>query len=199
MPDFVIRDARREDREGLVRLETAAFETDRLSPASFSRLIGKASTAIRVVAPGGVLRGYALTFFRAGSRTARLYSIAVAAEARGKGLAAALMRDAERIARRRGAERLCLEVRVDNRPAIRLYERLGYRTFGRRPGYYADGTDALRLERRLAGRQEAGEEDRSPRDSRFRFPYIESLVRPVPAASAASPADAHADGFRPHP
>jgi ribosomal-protein-alanine N-acetyltransferase len=31
-----------------------------------------------------------------------------------------------------------LEVRVSNAPAIRLYTRLGFRSFGLRPGYYAD-------------------------------------------------------------
>ena len=37
-----------------------------------------------------------------------------------------------------------LEVRASNRPAIALYERLGFRRAGRRPGYYPDdGEDAL--------------------------------------------------------
>jgi ribosomal-protein-alanine N-acetyltransferase len=31
-----------------------------------------------------------------------------------------------------------LEVRVSNAPAIKLYTRLGFRSFGLRPGYYAD-------------------------------------------------------------
>ena len=37
-----------------------------------------------------------------------------------------------------------LEVRASNRPAIALYERLGFRQAGLRPGYYPDdGEDAL--------------------------------------------------------
>ncbi len=37
-----------------------------------------------------------------------------------------------------------LEVRADNEPAIRLYEKTGFREEGVRPGYYEyDGTDAL--------------------------------------------------------
>lgn len=37
-----------------------------------------------------------------------------------------------------------LEVRASNRPAIALYERLGFRQEGLRPGYYPDdGEDAL--------------------------------------------------------
>ncbi len=194
MPNLTIRDAGRADAEALFRLEAASFNADRLSMASFRRLIGRTSAAVRVAADGGRLEGYALLLFRANATAARLYSIAVDAGARGKGLAEGLLHDAEAVARRRGCDRLRLEVREDNHPAIRLYQRLGYRPFGRYRAYYADGTDALRFERRLADQADAGDEDRSPRDSRFRFPYIESLVRPVRAAEAVLPTGANADG-----
>jgi ribosomal-protein-alanine N-acetyltransferase len=42
-----------------------------------------------------------------------------------------------------------LEVRQDNSAAIRLYERLGYRRFAARQGYYEDGEDAWRYEKKL--------------------------------------------------
>ncbi|MBR5740134.1 MAG: ribosomal protein S18-alanine N-acetyltransferase [Firmicutes bacterium] len=43
-----------------------------------------------------------------------------------------------------GTESWTLEVRVDNEPAIRLYEKMGFRSAGIRPKYYEyDGTDAL--------------------------------------------------------
>jgi len=39
---------------------------------------------------------------------------------------------------------IILEVRVNNRPAIRLYERLGFERVGLRKGYYSDtGEDAI--------------------------------------------------------
>ena len=71
--------------------------------------------------------GYAVVLTRRGSRSARLYSIAVAAEAAGRGIGSRLLAAAEEAARRRGADRLHLEVRADNSTAIRLYERAGYR------------------------------------------------------------------------
>jgi ribosomal protein S18 acetylase RimI-like enzyme len=40
-------------------------------------------------------------------------------------------------------------VRRDNSAAIRLYAALGYAPIGVYPDYYADGMEALRLEREL--------------------------------------------------
>jgi [ribosomal protein S18]-alanine N-acetyltransferase len=48
-----------------------------------------------------------------------------------------------------GRRALRLEVRADNGAAIALYERLGFREFGRYDYYYADGARALRFEKAL--------------------------------------------------
>ena len=39
-------------------------------------------------------------------------------------------------AKRRGADRLFLEVAIDNGPALALYRRAGFAKVGRRAGYY---------------------------------------------------------------
>jgi ribosomal protein S18 acetylase RimI-like enzyme len=43
-----------------------------------------------------------------------------------------------------------LDVQADDGIAIRLYENVGYRLFGRRRRYYAGRIDALRFEKVLA-------------------------------------------------
>jgi ribosomal-protein-alanine acetyltransferase len=144
-----IRDARPADLDALVWLEAASFSGDRITRASFRRLLTRPSAALRLATAGDRLLGYSLLLFREGTAVARLYSIAVAAEARGRGTGRRLMEDAARIARRRGRARLRLEVRADNAAAIGLYEGLGYRRIGRHVAYYDDGMDALRLEREL--------------------------------------------------
>lgn len=57
---------------------------------------------------------------------ARILSIAVAEAARGRGIASALLLEADNYFRDNKVTRVRLEVRPENRPAIRVYEKLGY-------------------------------------------------------------------------
>src|SRR5579885_544352 len=144
---YRIRRAEREDLDALVALERRAFTTDHLSARQYRRHIDSPTAVVLVAVSGARLLGKAVVFLRAGTDVARLYSIAVADEARGTGLGAALLAAAEHEAARRGCRRMRLEVRQDNAGAIRLYERQGYRRFAARPGYYEDGADAWRYEK----------------------------------------------------
>src|SRR5690606_30637296 len=87
--------------------------------------------------------------FRSGFRSARLYSMIVSPEHRGRGVARALLAEAEAAARERGSVSLRLEVREDNRPAIALYESEGYEAVGAAPAYYEDGGGAIRMVKRF--------------------------------------------------
>jgi ribosomal protein S18 acetylase RimI-like enzyme len=144
-----IRAATLSDIDRLLALETDSFASDRLSPRSFRRFVASPTAVLRVIREGREVFGYYLLLFRARSQVARLYSIAVDGRHRGRGIAAALLADAERAARRQGRDRLGLEVREDNGAAIRLYERSGYVFTGRYADYYADGAGARRYEKRL--------------------------------------------------
>lgn len=76
-------------------------------------------------------------------------NIAVDIPYRGKGVAKKLMQAMHEEARRLGATRCLLEVRVGNAPAIALYEGFGYRRYGVRKRYYSDGEDAALMEKPL--------------------------------------------------
>ena len=144
-----VRRATRDDVDALVALENASFAHDRLSPRQWRRHVAASSVDVWVATREGVLAGAAVVFHRDGIDIARLYSIAVAPQARGGGIGAALIAAAERGARRRGARRLRLEVRTGNAGARHLYERGGFRAFGHHRAYYADGEDAVRYEKVL--------------------------------------------------
>jgi ribosomal protein S18 acetylase RimI-like enzyme len=148
-----IRDATRGDASALVALETAAFETDRLSPRSFREFIDSGAARLRVATLEGRLAGYALTIWRAGTGVARLYSIATDPACRGRGVAAALLKDAEESAYRMGRAVMRLEVATRNAAARALYEGAGYRVIDRIAGYYDDGGDAFRMEKPLRGEE----------------------------------------------
>ena len=147
-----VRRAELSDLDDLVALEQATFDSDRISRAQFRRHLDS-DTARVLVASANHRRflGTAMVFFRKGSRVARLYSIASLPEARGKGVGTALIEAAEAAARQRRCQSLRLEVRTDNRSAIRLYEQLGYDRVGPvKQGFYEDGADAFVYEKALA-------------------------------------------------
>ena len=144
-----IRRARAVDLPRLVAIENEVFATDRMSARQWRHHLANRAADVLVAERDGAIVGAAVVFFHASHRIARLYSIAVAPEARGAGIGEELLAAAEREARRRGRTRFRLEVRTDNAAARRLYERRGYRAFGTKAGYYEDGRDAVRYEKAL--------------------------------------------------
>jgi ribosomal-protein-alanine N-acetyltransferase len=68
---------------------------------------------------------------------AEILSVAVAASRRGRGLARNLLNLHLRRLAGLGARAVFLEVDEHNAPAIRLYNRAGFREISRRPNYYA--------------------------------------------------------------
>ena len=63
-----------------------------------------------------------------------------------QGIAAALLQALVDEAKRQGASRMLLEVRVDNDPALALYQRFGFERMGLRKRYYQpEGIDAYTM------------------------------------------------------
>lgn len=144
-----LRPAARGDLDALVDIENRAFDGDIISRRSLRRFL-TAPSAVSVVAEyNGAIAGYAVLLFRPNSAAARLYSIAVDPEARGRGIGPALIAAAEEAALDRDSVWVRLEVHEKNAAAIARYRKAGYRQFGQRPGYYEDGGAALLMEKRL--------------------------------------------------
>ncbi|MGG5886933.1 GNAT family N-acetyltransferase [Falsiroseomonas sp. HC035] len=100
----------------------------------------------------GILRrdaGFVLA--RVAADEAEILTLAVVPEARRAGLGGALLAEAMAAAVLRGAGTMFLEVSETNRAARALYRAGGFTEVGRRPRYYADGSDALVLRRALSG------------------------------------------------
>ena len=73
---------------------------------------------------------------------AEVITIGVHPDARGGGIATAMLTLMEHETKKAGAKTIFLEVSAENAPAIALYKKCGFIQNGRRPKYY-DGVDAI--------------------------------------------------------
>lgn len=95
----------------------------------------------------GVVVGSATVFLR--RRAARLYSFAVHPDFRRRWVGVIMLKRAEKFAVSRACRIMRLEVRDDNKDAIRFYRRAKYNVIGSHPSYYYDGATALKMEKEL--------------------------------------------------
>jgi ribosomal-protein-alanine N-acetyltransferase len=140
----------------LASLHARCFGTPRpWSAGEFAALLADPLAFLLVEGDAGFLLG------RAMAGEAELLTLAVAPEARRRGLGKVLVARFLYQARLRAADTAFLEVADDNAAARALYAQAGFEEVGRRRGYYhrPDGqaVDALVLRRVLSGRA-----DRAP-------------------------------------
>jgi ribosomal protein S18 acetylase RimI-like enzyme len=145
----LLRRAALSDLDALVDLERRSFESDRLSRRSYFRLLERASARVTVAEVHCRAAGGSVLLFNDATSVARLYSLSVDPRYRGRGIARSLLAAALQTAAARKRALLRLEVRVDNTPARRLYESAGFEPIERIARYYADGMDAVRMQRAL--------------------------------------------------
>lgn len=132
----------------LADLHARAFERP-WSAAEFAKLLQNAAV-FALVWRDADPQGFVMAWAAAGD--AELITVAVAPEARRRGVAAALVDVASGVASACGAASMHLEVAENNAAARALYAKLGYHEAGRRRGYYAVGdgsVDAIVMRRDL--------------------------------------------------
>ena len=130
-----------EDAEGVARVERESFPTP-WSREDFWREASNDFACYIVALEDTDITGFAGCWISFDE--AQVTNIAVTAIQRNKGCGKLLMEQMMCAAVARGVERMTLEVRPSNMPAIRLYERLGFSAVGVRKGYYQDnGEDAI--------------------------------------------------------
>ena len=80
--------------------------------------------------------------------TAEIITIGVHPDARGAGIAIAMLALMENEVKKAGVKKILLDVSAENTAAIALYKKCGFIENGRRPKYY-DGVDAILMEKNL--------------------------------------------------
>ena len=144
-----LRRAKPADVEAIMALETHIFENDAWSTEMMARDVADPGCYYLVAFPPDSpehIVAYAGLQAALRSPESDIQTIAVAEEARGRGLGRVLMLSLITEARKRGARETFLEVRADNPVARTLYESLGFTEIGVRRGYYQpDGVDAIAM------------------------------------------------------
>ena len=146
---MTVRPATLEDVDAI-----AASEADNLGADAWSLALVEEGVAgrlptvhYRVVEEDGRVVGHAVASVV--DDVAELQRIAVCADHRRRGLAAALLDEVVTLAVRARADRVLLEAREDNQPALAFYAGHGFVEVDRRRRYYRDGAAAVVLMRSL--------------------------------------------------
>lgn len=129
----VYRKMTAEDVPFISRLEEETFSMP-WSADSFLEMISKEDARYYVAEEDGRLLGSCGVLMIAGE--GNITNVAIAPEARNRGIGTALLRHLMAEGDREGLTAYTLEVRVSNAAAIHVYEKLGFVSAGVRPGFY---------------------------------------------------------------
>lgn len=140
-----IRRAAPQDLDALCRIEQACFAEDAFTRPQLGHLLARARGTLLIALHNGRIAGYISLLLRSNTSNVRIYSVAVAAECRGCGVAKELVSEALRFAESKRRTCITLEVRCDNAAAIALYEGFGFCRTERLPHYYHAGGDGWRM------------------------------------------------------
>ena len=146
----MIRNALKTDINTLLEIEKLCFTTDRLTRRNFLYLLSDKSPSVNLVYEEDEKVGaYCTLLLNSKTLLARLYSIAVHPNLKGKNIGTILMNEIEKIAAKNNCKAIRLEVKDGNTTAVKLYERMGYKHIGYISDYYEDHIRALRYEKSL--------------------------------------------------
>lgn len=134
LDEVTIREMGEEDLREVARLERKIFSRP-WSEESFRDALSSPDHCYLAALYSGTLVGYCGLW--CSFDTADLCNLAVAADFRKRNLGSALLSQGLAAVKRRGVERVLLEVRRSNDPAIGLYAKFGFEELGIRPGYYS--------------------------------------------------------------
>lgn len=140
-PIFMIRKMTIQDLDQIMLIEKEAFSLPWSRQAYENELKNQYATYFVLDMEGciGAYGGIWVVFDEA-----HITNVAVAVKYRGSGCGKTLMKELEKSAIKKGADRILLEVRPSNLAALNMYSGLGYKATGLRKQYYSDnGEDAV--------------------------------------------------------
>lgn len=142
-----IRPAHVEDLTMIQKIENLSFSSPWTDTHFRYELNENPYASLLVAEAEGHIIGYIdfwITF-----QQAQINNLAVIPTLRQQGIGHLILTDAIERIQQSGCESITLEVRVSNQIAQKLYAKFGFKVLIKKPHYYADGEDALFMEKRL--------------------------------------------------
>lgn len=154
MEGMSIASASLRDLRQVLRLERACFGVDAWPLLDvMSALVWPGGVRLKAAVDGRII-GLAIAEPAWSDGISMITTIGVDPEFRRRGVASELLARCESLL---PGEKIRLTVRVDNQPAIRLYERFGYAYLSRLLNYYRDGQAGLIMEKTSAKENHAAD------------------------------------------
>lgn len=144
---MILRGWKYEDILRISELEKECFGDEAWNYRMLASSFGTESFVGILADDGGDIAGYGGITIAADS--ADIGNVAVAEAYRRGGVGTSLLNGLCEEAKRRGADRVFLEVRVSNSAALRLYLKNGFKGVYARTRYYPDGEDCLVMAKEL--------------------------------------------------
>jgi ribosomal protein S18 acetylase RimI-like enzyme len=150
MEQGTVRKIRLYDFDRIIELERKCFcKYLAYTPKQLEYLITRANSTCLTETLQDILRGFIIILYRNGSRVAGIETLNVDPLFQGGGIGTKLLNAAEKDMKYKWIKRIRLEVSIENKPAIRLYERAGFKKIKILKNYYNyehNGTrDAYRM------------------------------------------------------
>ncbi len=144
-----VRKAVEHDLLSLLALENICFKEETFHKRQLEYLLFKAKSLVLVASSDGNIVGSMIILLRRSIANARVYSLNVHPDYRGRGFASSLMDTAIKLLKKKGFKNITLEVGINNQAALNLYISKGFTVDKKLKNYYKNGDDALHLIKRL--------------------------------------------------
>jgi ribosomal protein S18 acetylase RimI-like enzyme len=137
-----------EDMDALLSIEQSCFRKERFYQSYIEILLASEEVDVIVGEVKGLVVASAMAEHDLASRS-HLLSLATDPGHQGHGYSRSMLAKIEELARERGSRLMFLEVRVDNSPALRLYQGNGYRMIRLLADFFGPQEDAWQMDRPL--------------------------------------------------
>jgi ribosomal-protein-alanine acetyltransferase len=122
----------------LYKIEEQCFDREAFTKRQIAYLLSDYNSVSLVAKANNDIAGFIITQIEVEENTefGHIITINVTPKCRHQKIATKLLKEIEVLLKQKGIAECRLEVREDNHPAIKLYQKLGYQTMGKLENYY---------------------------------------------------------------